>query len=262
VRRGVLVPRHPRVFSWGTAGDLPWANARAAVLACGERSFVSHHAALGLFGIRPDPDGAIDVTVVAGRARRRGIRAHQAHAVDRADVRVLRGIPISAPARALLEVAPALTPRELANALERAQLQRLVTKAQLEAALARAPGRPGTVALRALVEDARFTRSRAERRLVALLRSAKLPEPVFNAVTEGWEVDALWQRQRVVLEFDSYGFHATRAAFERDRRKTADLTRSRYTVLRTTWLELTKQSPVLIARTAEALALSYRASTS
>jgi hypothetical protein len=60
----------------------------------------------------------------------------------------------------------------------------------------------------------------------------------------------------VVLEYDSYAFHLTKAALERDRRKTAALQRGRYTVLRTTWTELTKQSHALVARTAEALALS------
>jgi very-short-patch-repair endonuclease len=60
----------------------------------------------------------------------------------------------------------------------------------------------------------------------------------------------------VVLEFDSYAFHATRAAFERDRTKTAALTRGRYVVLRTTWRELTGESHALVARTAEALARS------
>jgi hypothetical protein len=57
-----------------------------------------------------------------------------------------------------------------------------------------------------------------------------------------------------VLEFDSYAFHATRAAFERDRRKGAALTRKRYLVLRTTWREFTEESHFLIVRTAEALA--------
>ena len=88
---------------------------------------------------------------------------------------------------------------------------------------------------------------------MALLRAAQLPQPDFNACVEGFEVDALWRRERVVLEFDSYAFHATRAAFERDRRRTAALQRARHVVLRTTWNELTRESHALIARTAEAL---------
>lgn len=199
------------------------------------------------------PDGPIDVTTIGRHVAPRGVRPHTTNDLHPADRRRLRGIPVTSPARALLEVAAQLTPRELANAVEHAQVKRLVTKAQIVAAIERSPRRRGAAALRALAEDPAFTRSRAERKLVALLRAARLPAPVFNAKVEGWEVDAFWRRERVVLEFDSYGFHATRAAFERDRRKTADLTRGRYLVPRTTWTELTKQPYALVARTAEAL---------
>lgn len=107
-----------------------------------------------------------------------------------------------------------------------------------------------------MIEESAFTRSRAERKLVALLRAARLPRPVFNAVAEGFEVDVLWRGHCVVLEFDSYAFHATKSSLERDRRKTAALQRGRYVVLRTTWRELTGESHALVARTAEALAFA------
>ena len=187
MRRGVLVARHPHVFSWGVALDSPWAAARAAVFTCGAGAFASHHAALGLIGIRPHPTGPVDVTVVGRRIRRRNIRAHRVEAVHGADLRVLRGIAVSAPARALLEIAPELTARELADAVEQAQVKRLVTKGALIAAIERAPRRAGVAALRALAEDPAFTRSRAERELVALVRAARLPEPVCNAIVAGWE---------------------------------------------------------------------------
>jgi very-short-patch-repair endonuclease len=251
-RRGLLHALHVGVYRWGSIAS-PATTVRAAVLACGARAVASHHAAIALYGIRALPARPIDVTTIGRHVAPRGVRPHTAAALHPADRRILRGIPVTAPARALLEVAAQLTPRELANAVEQAQIMRLVTKAEVIAAIDRAPRRRGAGALRALAEDPAFTRSRAERKLVALLRAARLPEPVFNAFAEGWEVDALWERERVVLEFDSYGFHATRAAFERDRRKTSDLTRGRYLVLRTTWTELTQRSYALIARSAEAL---------
>jgi very-short-patch-repair endonuclease len=173
--------------------------------------------------------------------------------IDRADWRWVRGVAVSNPARALLEVASELSAEELAEAVERAQVKRLVTKRQLEAVIARAEGYRGVRPLRALVGEP-FTRSKAERLVVALVRAARLPVPAFNAMAEGFEVDVLWRRERVLLEFDSYGFHATRAAFERDRRRTAALTRAGYVVLRATWTELTRESHALVARTAEALA--------
>jgi very-short-patch-repair endonuclease len=262
VKRGLLHPLHQRVYSWGPAIGSPWVAARSASLACGDNAVVSHHAAGGLLGIRDCRARSIDVTTVGRRVRRRGIRCHVVGALEPADIRTLRGIPVTSPARTLLDLAAMLTTRELSDALEQAQIKRLVTKQEVVATIDRSPRRPGAAALRVAGRDSAFTRSQAERRLVFLLRAAKLPPPAFNARVEGFEVDALWWHERVVLEFDSYAFHATRVAFERDRRRTAALQRARYVVLRTTWNELTEASHALVARTAEALALSAGSPTS
>lgn len=178
--------------------------------------------------------------------------------MDPAEIRALDGIPTTAPARTLLDIASDLPARELAGALEQAQIKRLLTKADIADALSRAPGRPGSRALRNLIAEPAFTRSEAERQLLKLLRAARLPRPRFNETVEGYEVDVVWRADRVVLEFDSYSFHATRAAFERDRTRDAVLTRGGYLPLRTTWHELNVESHALIARVAEALARRRR----
>ena len=255
VKRGLLHARHPGVYSWGVPTNGPWTRARAAALSCGDGAIATHHAALALREIRPMPSGPVDITLVGRRVRREGIRAHVFAEFHPGDRDRWRGLLVSTPARALLEVAPELSAEDLAEAVERAQVKRLVTQRGLEAVLSRAGGHPGVRPLRALLGEP-FTRSKAERLVVALVRAARLPEPAFNAMAEGFEVDVLWRRERVVLEFDSYEFHATSAAFERDRRRTAALTRGRYLVLRTTWGELTRESHALVARTAEALALN------
>jgi hypothetical protein len=66
---------------------------------------------------------------------------------------------------------------------------------ELEAGLARRPRRHGARALRALLErDTRpaFTRSQAERRLLALVRAAGLPAPEHNVTVAGNERDLVW----------------------------------------------------------------------
>ena len=217
MRRGVLHVLHRQVYQWGIPMDSQWTAARAAALACGAGAAVSHHASAGLYEIRRQRSGPVDVTVVGRRVRLRGIRAHAAAALDPADIKTLRGIAVTAPARTLLDLAGELTAPELAAAVEQAQIKRLATKREIAAAIERTPRRAGVQALRALFDEPAFTRSKAERRLVALLRAAQLSQPEFNACVEGFEVDALWRRERVVLEFDSYAFHAgPRAAFERD----------------------------------------------
>jgi very-short-patch-repair endonuclease len=258
VRRGLLHPMHRGVYLWGQPSPTPLARAQAAVLACGEGAVLSHQSAAVRWGIRPPRRGPIEVTVVGRRVGPRGIRTHETASLHEADIRRLHGIPITSPARTLLDIASKLSTRDLASALEQAQVKRLVTKAHIVGALNRAPRRPGTRALRALIAEPAFTRSEAERRLLALLRCAKLPRPVFNHTVESYEVDVLWRAERVVLEFDSYAFHATRAAFERDRERDAALARGGYVSLRTTWHELHAESHALIARVAEALARPRR----
>ena len=259
VQRGTLLPLHVGVYLWCAPEPTFAGRVRAAVLASGTGAAASHAASAASFGLRPEPASAIDVTAVGRRPRGRGIRGHQVKALHPDDVADLNGVLVTSPARALLEIAGDLSPLRLADAVELAQVKRLVTKRELEAAVARSPRRRGAGVLRELAADPAFTRSRAERKVVALVRAAGLPEPTFNAIVDGWELDAVWERERVVLEFDSYAFHATRAAFERDRCKTADLTRRRYVVLRTTWSELTRRSHFLVARLAEAITLNTRA---
>jgi very-short-patch-repair endonuclease len=254
VTRGLLRPMHDGVLRWGAPLQTPSMLARAAVLACGDHALVYGCGALVLWGVLAPTDERIEVLVVGRRVRHKHITTHATATLDIADARDLRGIPVSAPARALLEAAATLRPPELADAVERAQVKRLVTKAQIAAAIERSPRSRGVRALRAVIERPAFTRSRAERMLVALLERAGLPHPAFNTYVDGYEVDVLWRLERVIVEFDSYGFHATRAAFERDRARDAAHLRSGHLTLRTTWYELTAQPFTLVARLAEALA--------
>jgi len=256
VRRGLLRSLHRGVYLWGRPEPDSRACAMAAVLACGEATRLSHGAGAALWEMRPVVEGPVDVTLVGDRARHAGIRVHQTRELHPADATVLHGVPVTSAARTLLDIAATLAPGELAGALEQAQVKRLVSRQDIDATLRRSPRRPGSPVLRALVAESTFTRSAAERILAGLVRAAGLPCPAFNAHAEGYEVDALWRIERVVLEFDSYAFHATRAAFERDRGRDATLTRAGYVVLRTTWLELTNRPHALVARIAEALALA------
>jgi very-short-patch-repair endonuclease len=116
--------------------------------------------------------------------------------------------------------------------------------------------RPGVARMRELIEadgDPARTRSRAERKLLKLLRASPLPAPETNALVGPYEVDLLWRRHRLVVEFDSYSFHARRPKFERDRIRDAELQAMGYRVLRVTWRQLTRQPESVVARIAHFL---------
>jgi very-short-patch-repair endonuclease len=58
---------------------------------------------------------------------------------------------------------------------------------------------------------------------------------------EGFTVDFAWRAQKLIVETDGWQAHGTRAAFERDRRRDADLTTAGWRVLRVTWARVLRQ---------------------
>ena len=98
-----------------------------------------------------------------------------------------------------------------------------------------------------------LTRSRAERLMRRLMRAAHLPEPVPNTRVAGWEVDFLWEAERLVVEVDGPQFHGHRRAYERDRRKDMELTTAGYVVIRITPRQLDEEPLVVVAHIARML---------
>src|SRR5919109_926282 len=78
----------------------------AAVLACGPGAVLSHGPAAHQWAMLLTAQANIDVTVAtrAGRAKRKGIRLHCVRSLDPADVTELNGIPITTPARTLVDL--------------------------------------------------------------------------------------------------------------------------------------------------------------
>lgn len=69
----------------------------------------------------------------------------------------------------------------------------------------------------------------------------------------GYEVDFLWRRERVAVELDSYSFHSSRAALERDHAKDLALQAAGFTIIRISGRELVREPEVVLARIATAL---------
>lgn len=226
----------------------------AALLAAGDGAALSHRTAAVIWRLLPvraaDP---VDLILFDARGRnRRGVRAHHAE-LGPADLRHRHGLRLTAPARTLLDLA-AGSPRELEAALDEARILRLVTPPELAAQLDRCPRHRSARALRVAIADGPdLTRSEAERRLLALIRAAGLPLPRANVRVAGCEVDLYWPDHGLVVEFDGWAYHSSRAAFERDRRRDADLQLAGQRVLRVTHRMLARGRDALIARFAVAL---------
>jgi very-short-patch-repair endonuclease len=243
VAHGWLTPVFRGVYR---VGPVPGARARemAAILACGGTTLLSHQSAAAVWGFR-EHDGDVHVTVMTGNPRPRpGLRVHRTTRADSLNAAVKNGLPLTSPARTLHDLAAHLPQHELDRAVEEAQVLKLVAPSELE-------GRPAL--RRALANEPAFTRSEGERRLVRLVRAARLPRPVTNTHVAGWEVDAFWPDRRLVAEVDGFAYHGSRAAFERDRRKDAVLQTVGYRVVRFTWRQLDEEPHAVVARLAQLL---------
>jgi very-short-patch-repair endonuclease len=248
VGTGRLLRVHRGVYAVGHAA-LGWrGRATAALLAVGRDAVVSHRSAAAAWGLLPEREGPIAVTVCGrGPRTRPGIAVHRSSLLDPRDVRRIDGVPVTAPGRTIVDLARAGEPA-LDRALAEAQVLRLLRRPDLEAAIQRAPGRRGVAALRRALAgggDAP-TRSELERAMLRLVAEADLPPPAVNARLGGYTVDFLWERERVVVETDGWAAHGHRRAFEADRARDADLQAGGYRVVRFTWRQITG-SPLLVA---------------
>lgn len=258
VKTGRLHRRYPGVFLIGRATPERWSAEAAAVLHCGGYAALSHASAAALWGLLPQPAHEVTVTRIGGGCRSQpGLVVHRAVALERADLRIRYGLPVTAPARTIIDNAPELARDALEQVLAQARVERLLRDGELEAALDRAGRRRGTGEVRALLKaegGPAFTRRDAERRMLALVRQAGLRVPRVNAPLLGFEVDFLWERERLVVETDGYQFHGHRLAYETDRRRDQILLAAGYRVMRITWRQLRDEPLAVIARLAMALA--------
>jgi len=237
VADGRLIRMHRGVFAVGHTALRPEAYWMAAVLACGPNAALSHASAAALWGIRPTSAALTDVVIPtqAGRRRRKGIRTHR---TDLPQTTTHRGIPVTSPARTLIDLATTLPRRALTRAVEEAEKRELDLSG-----LTQLTGRPGTTVVREELNrlPTGNTRSTFEIAFLRFCQAQNIPKPQANVHIQGLLVDFTWPGTRVVVEADSFEHHGTRQAFERDRHRDAILHAAGYNTARYTHRQLTKR---------------------
>jgi len=241
---GVYAVGHPALTHEGR-----W---MAAVLACGPGAVLSHRDAAALWDMADLAGGPVEVTVpgVGSRAQA-GIRVHRTRSLAGWEVDAHRAIPVTSPARTLLDLAAVIGRRHLQLAFDEGLRSGMLSPVALEEQVKRARGRRGAPALRQLlgIDPASLasTRSPLEARFFRFCREEGLPMPLVNRWVEGHEVDMYWPDQKLIVELDSWDFHRGRESFERDRAKAADLMANGYRMIAVTHRRLTRDSAGLAA---------------
>jgi very-short-patch-repair endonuclease len=246
VHWGVYVVGHPALTLEG--GFL------AAVVSFGDKAVLSHQSAAVLWGLWKPRGPRIDVTVPAGggRARRKAIIVHRSP-LPPADVTVRDAIPVTTPARTIVDLADFLPRRRLERLLDEAAYLRLDL-----GGLRPVPGRRGAGLLRQVLAEhvagSTRTRSELEELMLDLCRRAGLPRPDVNRIVEGYEADFSWPEARLIVEIDGWSSHGTRHAFERDRVRDAEHTAAGWRVVRITRRRLLMEPEAVAAQLARLLA--------
>ncbi len=254
-RAGRFTRVHRGVYLLGRESASGLAGALAAVLATQPHSLLSRGHALWLWGAVAEPTGPSHIIAPARRSQPR-IATHRG-ALHPDDLCALDYIPVTSPARSLLDTAMGADPGEIERAANELRAVGLLPAAELDALRTRTAGHHGWRVLGPLLASDRetgFSRKEAELRLWRLVREAGLLPAKRNVRLHGWEVDTYWPDAGLVVEVDGFDFHSGRAAFERDRRKQAELQDHGLEVMRFTWLQIIEQPLWVAARIAARLA--------
>ena len=211
----------------------------AALFACGDDAVLSHGSAAALWGVGPEWR-LIEISV-----RRRswpkqgGVKVRSRPSLSAADVTIRRRIPVTTPARTVLDQA--------ATPISDASLERLVNEVdaarwiELDVPSLRRygdmrPGEPGVKRLLKLLdpETFRLSDSELERLFRPRALAAGLPQPLTKVFVNDYEVDFYWPALGLVVEADSLRYHRNAIKQAHDLRRDQVHTSTGLTTLRFT----------------------------
>ena len=202
----------------------------------------------------------VHLTVARNRAvrPRAGVVVHRSD-LGRDDVDERDGLRLTSPLRTALDLARHLPLPDALVTVDSALRQGLVSLTALAAAhdrIAGGPGRPRVTRVLALADPA--CGSALESLFRVLVHLAGLPAPAsqHRVVTGGGtiRVDFAWPGALLVVETDGFAFHADRARYREDRRRTNALVLARWRVLRFSWEDVVQHPDRVVAEVRAALA--------
>jgi hypothetical protein len=230
-RTGYLYPVLPRVYGVGHAAPSVEADLTAAVLYAGPGAMLSHGTAIWWLGLLKHPPSQIHVSTPR---RVRSISNVVVHRERRIEREWRNGLPVTPASRAILDFAATGRSDLLRLVLANADYHDLLDVGGLQRMMGM--GVDGTVALRAALAvhlpELAHTRSGDEILLLTFCETQNVPIPEMNVYIGRWLVDAVWWKQRVVVEMDGWPGHRTPAQLYADHERDLGLRAMNFIVLR------------------------------
>jgi very-short-patch-repair endonuclease len=201
--------------------------------------------------------------------RRHGAVIHRSEVVDAIDREEFEGLPITSPARTLIDLARHASPAQLQAAIEHAFAEGLVNEDHLHRRIGslRTKGRYGIPLLLSVLERREVTRggeSWLEREYLRLLHRAGIRRPETQVVLaragdHAVRVDCWFAGTEVVVELLGYRFHRTKSQLNRDAARHNALLAAGKLVYQFTYEHVTTTPDAVVAQTRAALATSRAA---
>lgn len=264
IATGYLRPVFRESFAVGHRAITRQGRMLAAVLACDEGTVLSHGSAAELLGLWDKRLPVVHVIPPDWSGRKiDGIRWHRVRLPLPDEIEIRDGIPCTTISRAIVDMAGESGWGRLRRLVEQAAIMRQLDVEEIDRILARGR-RLGAPRLRTILAPWRETRekrpvvrSRLEARLLPRLIEDGLPAPRTNVKlhVDGhpFEIDLLWEEQRLAIEADGEETHNTRAAFQRDRKRDQILTAAGYRTARVTWAQVRDEPNAVVNRIAHML---------
>ena len=250
----------PTVYRLTSAPANQFQLALAATLWAGPDSVVSHESAAMLWAMAGVRATRVELWT-SRRLRAQSVLVHRG-VLGKPRPATVDGIPVTSVARTLIDLAGRLEEEILDAAVDDVLHRGKTTLGALRTRvdLAGTEKRAGASLLRRLLDErdeGPAAASKLETRVRRLLHGAGLrPMQQYEVVVAGrrYRLDFAWPELRVAVEPDGYSVHGARAAFERDRRRWADLTAAGWRLVPVTWRQVVREPAAFLARVHAALA--------
>ena len=252
VQSRLLIPEYEGIYRLGHSAPSLESSYLAAVLACGEGALLSGRAAAYLYGLLKGRAPGPEVTTTRYR-KPPGVIVHRKRLIHPRDATEYRGIPVTTVPRTVADMAGHTTPGDLALLFHEARIRFSVTPEHVEAVLARSRVRGAAALRRVMWGDEHVLLSELERGFIALLDTHHLPLPGTNIPRGAHWVDCWWPEFRLTVELDTYRYHGTRHAWEKDQRREREA-RKRGDHRRYVWGDVFETPEELLADLSPALA--------
>jgi hypothetical protein len=262
VERGHLRRADNEVFIIAGSARTRRQDLMVAVLTHGPHAVVSHRSAAQLWQIGQWP-ALIELTAPRWLRRRRDVVVHESTRLPASHVTSFDSIPVTTPARTLVDLCRLLRPPAASQVFDEAVRRKLTTPSVVDEVIGQlaSRGRPGIRLARRLTQrrlDGHQPGASALEDLVHdLLLAAGLGRPVRNHLVQDadgpLEIDLAYPEARVGIETDGRVGHLNEHAFVWDRDKQTRLQALGWVIVRVPWDTYRQRPDFLVTKIGEVL---------